>query len=580
MRVYCGQVNNEHLNQEIELFGWIKRSRKLGSLLFIDLYDRTGIVQLVLKENHHLFQKLLHLPKESVIKVVGKVVLRSNPNPELKTGKYEIDISELEIISVAKNTPFVISENTDANEDIRLKYRYLDLRRDIVKDRIIFRAKLIQAIRNFLIQQDFIEVETPFLCRPTPEGAKDYLVPTRNKVEYFYALPQSPQTFKQLLMVAGFDKYFQIARCFRDEPLRSDRQPEFTQVDLEMSFVNEENIQTLIENLFKSIFKQLLNIELKVPFARMDYDVAMNEYGCDKPDLRFDCKIISMNEYFKSSSFRIFSDAIKQKKFVKAIIFHDIVANKKHIQTLEKYAKDNQAKGLAWLSIKDHALVDGSIAKVIEPETIKKIINDYAITDATILLVADELNIANKALGAVRNEAIKIFELTPKYDYSFVWIVNWPLFEYDEQEQRYVAAHHPFTSPTKASIDNFDIDKANAKARSYDIVLNGYEIGGGSIRINDPSIQNRMFKALNLSEQEIKNKFGYILEAFEYGVPIHGGIALGLDRILMLLTNSSSIKDVIAFPKNSAGNDLMMEAPNKVSNDDLNELHLLLKKDK
>ena len=576
MRVYCGKVNKQHLNQEIEIYGWVKKNRKLGSLIFMDIYDKTGVVQVALNDKHPLFEQIHSLSKESVVHITGKVILRSSPNKDIPTGLYEIELKELDLISKADNTPFVVDENTDANEDIRLKYRYLDLRRESVKSKIQLRSQTIQAMREYLINDAFEEIETPFLCRPTPEGAKDYLVPTRNKAHAFFALPQSPQTFKQLLMVAGFDKYFQIARCFRDEPLRSDRQPEFTQVDMEMSFINEQDIQNVVEGMLKHTFKKVLNVDLQIPFERMDYDVAMNEYGCDKPDLRFGCKIEDVSDIFKNTTFNIFKATVASGHKIKAIVIPNQSIEKNQVAKLEKFAKDNKAKGLAWVNVKANKLTEGSIAKVIEENLILEVLKPHKVSDAVILFVADTNDVANKALGAVRTEVAKLYNLTKPDDFKFVWIVNWPLFEYDEETNTYASAHHPFTSPTKECEATFDKDQANARARSYDIVLNGYEVGGGSIRICDAQIQNRMFQALGLSEKQIKDKFGFIIEAFRYGVPLHGGLAIGLDRLLMLMTNSNSIKDVIAFPKNSAGNDLMLEGPAKVENEDLQELYLSL----
>lgn len=579
MRTYCGDVNQEHLDKEINLYGWVKKNRKLGNLLFIDLYDYTGVVQLVVSENDKLFNSFKSLSKESVISVVGKVAERKNPNNELKTGKYEIIPLNLEIISRADNLPFVLDEGEQVSEDIRLKYRFLDLRRNEVKNKLLLRSKILNIIRSFLINNNFFEIETPILCKPTPEGAKDYLVPTRNKIGSFYALPQSPQTFKQLLMVSGFDRYFQIARCFRDEPLRSDRQPEFTQLDMEMSFINELDIQNIIEELMVEIFKKAMNIELKIPFLRMPYYQAMNEYGSDKPDLRYDMKLINANEYFKNTNFKIFKSMVDAKKTIKYICVQNQLLSKNEITKIEKYAKDNGAKGLAWVNVENNKVVDGSIAKVIEHEIILEIAKSEKVKNCSLLFVADELDVVNKSLGAVRVEVAKHLNLIKENDYQFLWVVDWPLYEYDEENKRYVAAHHPFTSPSIESLKDFDTNQAQAKARSYDIVLNGYEIGGGSIRIHDRETQMRMFKSLNLSEQEINNKFGFLLSAFSYGVPIHGGLAIGLDRLLMLLTNSNSIKDVIAFPKNSTGNDLMLESPSCLDECELNELNLKLKKE-
>ena len=577
MKIYCGNINKEHLNKEIELHGWIKKNRKLGNLLFIDLYDKTGIIQIVINEEHQLFNEFKSLSKESVIYVKGIVLLRKNPNKELQTGEYEILPTSLNIISRANNLPFVLEEGDQVSEDIKLKYRFLDLRREEVKKNIILRSKVFNTIRSFLNKNDFVEIETPILSKPTPEGAKDYIVPTRNKIGSFYALPQSPQTFKQLLMVSGFDKYFQIARCFRDEPLRADRQPEFTQLDIEMSFVNENNIQDLIEELMAEIFKQNMNIDIKTPFLRMSYNDAINNFGSDKPDLRFDLKLIDANHYFKNTNFKIFKNSIENNKTIKYICLKDNLITKNQISKIEKYAKDNGAKGLAWVNIENNKVVDGSIANVVEHEIILSIANNENVKTCSLLFIADELDVTNKALGAIRIEVAKLFNLIDANDYQFLWVIDWPLYEYDDEQKRFVAAHHPFTSPTIECIDNFDKDQLNAKARSYDIVLNGYEIGGGSIRIHDRDTQMRMFKSLKLSDKEINEKFGFLLNAFSYGVPIHGGLALGLDRLMMILTNSNSIKDVIAFPKNSTGNDLMLESPSQLENNDLEELNIILK---
>lgn len=576
-KVYCGKVNKSHLNTIITVYGWVKKNRKLGSLIFLDLGDRYGLVQVVANQESPLFDTLLKISKESVLKITGKVVLRSAPNEQIKTGLYEIIANEIEIISRAENTPFVIDEECDALEDTRLKYRYLDLRRNVVRDRIIFRSKVIQSFRNTLIQSDFIEVETPMLCGPTPEGAKEYYVPTRNKPGYFYALPQSPQTFKQLLMVSGFDKYFQVARCLRDEPLRSDRQPEFTQLDMEWSFVDEVDIQTTIEHLMQKMFHEVLNQDLKIPFDRMDYDVAMNNYGCDKPDLRFSCKIQDGCKYFKNTSFKVFKRLLDEHKSIKFICLPDFSVDKKQVLQLEKFAKDNDAKGLAWLTIENGEIKSGSIANVIERESIVKIITDNNTKTCSLFFVADEEAIALQALGAVRNEIGRMFNLTKPEDFKFVWIINWPLYEYNKETKQFVAAHHPFTSPSIDCLSNFDKDKACARARSYDIVLNGYEVGGGSIRINDADVQNRLFKSIGMNEQQITKKFGFLLKAFKYGVPIHGGIALGLDRLIMLLTHTNNIKDVICFPKNSTGNDLMLESPSILEEDELLDLNLRFK---
>lgn len=573
---YCGKISEINLNKQVTINGWLRKNRKLGSLIFLDVGDRFGIVQVIVPANHPQFEVVQKIARESVIKVIGKVQLRISPNLQIPTGKYEIILESIEILSKAEITPFVIDEECMANEDTRLKYRYLDLRRAVIKNNIIFRSKVVQSIRNFLIEQDFIEVDTPILCRPTPEGAKDYLVPTRNQIGAFYALPQSPQTFKQLLMVAGFDRYFQIAKCFRDEPLRSDRQPEFTQVDMEFSFVDETFIQTTVESLFKQLFKDVMNINLVTPFQRMTYANAMEKYGCDKPDLRFDCIIQNANHVFKDTKFEPFKKIIEDGRAIKYIFIQDHLTTKKEINTLEKFAKDNGAKRLAWITFKDSKLNEGSIADVIESEIIDLIRKENNITNGSIILVADDNDIASKALGAVRNEAAKLFNLVNANEYHFLWVIDWPLYEHDKNSNQFTAAHHPFTSPTIECMDDFDKNQHTAMARSYDIVLNGYEIGGGSIRITDPKIQNRMFRSLGMDDAEINDKFGFLINAFKYGVPPHAGIALGLDRILMLMCKTNNIKDVICFPKNSSGNDLMMESPSKLNDLELNELNLKL----
>ena len=574
--IFCNDISNKHLNKKVSLNGWVKKNRKLGNLIFIDLYDRTGIVQIVVDEKNKFFSQCQGITKESVINVVGKVVKRSNPNKDLPTGDFEVLLEELTIFSKSKTPPFLIQEQTDGLEDIRLKYRYLDLRRSNVQKNIILRSNIINSFRSFFVDNGFIEVETPYLSKQTPEGARDYLVPTRNQT--FYALPQSPQIYKQLLMVSGMMRYFQVARCFRDEDLRADRQPEFTQLDLEMSFVKQDDIISVMEEAFKFVFKKALNINIKTPFERMDYEYAMNNYGSDKPDLRFDYKIIDFGKYFKNTNFMIFKNILSKNGFIKGLLIDTKELGKNEIKLLEKVALDNGAKGLAWLTLKNKEVTNGSIAKVIEKEIINEITKDFKFNNGTIVFVADSLDTTLKSLGAIRKELPKVADVKLDKQFAFAWIVNWPLYEYSEEEKRFVSAHHPFTSPSIETLTNFDTDKKNAKAQAYDIVLNGYEVGGGSIRIYDKEIQKRVFKSLGLSDKEINDKFGFLLSAFEYGVPPHGGIALGLDRLVMIMTDSESIRDVIAFPKNSKGIDSMMNTPSDVDKKSLDDLGITIKK--
>ena len=574
-RTYCADVNHQLVNQEVLVKGWVKKNRKLGKLIFLDIRDRSGLVQVVVDENNSNFNVAKNLKRESVVEISGIVNLRKTANSEFANGDVEINLTTLIIDSVADTTPLIIEDNTDALEDIRMDYRFLDLRRPIMQQNLIFRSKVINCIRNFLVNNGFIEIETPILGKPTPEGARDYLVPSRVFPNKFYALPQSPQIYKQLLMVSGLDRYFQIAKCFRDEDLRSDRQPEFTQLDLELSFTNELEIQTLIETLYKEVFSSVLGIELSIPFKRMDYNVAINEYGSDKPDLRFGMKLIDATNDFANSELNIFKNAQQNGHVIKTIIVDAILA-KKDIVELEKYAKDMKAKGLAWISY-DGNNYQGSIANHVQQKTVIDFMHKHNQSTGTILFVVDNLDIANAALGLIRNVVATNLNLKTPNKFEFVWIVNWPLFEYDEQTNKFVPAHHPFTQPQDQYHSTFDSDQKHALAKAYDIVLNGYELGGGSIRITNPEMQSRMFKIIGLSDQQIQEKFGYLLDAFKYGVPPHGGLAIGIDRMITLMLGLTNIKDVIAFPKNTSAYDQMLKAPSIVSPDDLDELHLKMK---
>ena len=575
-RTYCGEITNQLIKQNVLIKGWVKKNRKLGKLLFLDIRDRSGIVQVVIDDKNINFELVKNLKRESVVEITGVVSLRKTSNDEIENGDVEIVLSSITVDSIADTTPLIIEDDTDALEDTRMNYRFLDLRRPIMQQNLMFRSQVVNRMRQFFVDHGFIEVETPILGKPTPEGARDYLVPSRISAGKFYALPQSPQIYKQLLMVSGFDRYFQVAKCFRDEDLRSDRQPEFTQLDIEMSFTNELEIQTLIEKLCQDVFKKVMNIDLSIPFKRMDYDVAMNKYGSDKPDLRFGLELIDATNFFKNTEFNLFKNAISNKHVIKTIII-DKILTKKDVSELEKYARDMHAKGLAWLSY-DGQNYQGSIANHVNLTTLIDFLKQHNKTIGTVLFIVDELKIANEALGLVRNILGDKLDLKKSNQFEFVWIVNWPLFEYDDKENKFLPAHHPFTQPQDDYHSNFDTNKSDALAKAYDIVLNGYELGGGSIRIIDPNMQTRMFKTIGLNEQEIRNKFGYLLDAFRYGVPPHGGIAIGIDRMISLMLGLTNIRDVIAFPKNAHAIDQMLKAPSNVNSQELLDLHLKIKK--
>lgn len=574
-RTYCGEITNQLIKQNVLIKGWVKKNRKLGKLLFLDIRDRSGIVQVVIDDKNINFELVKNLKRESVVEITGVVSLRKTSNDEIKNGDVEIVLSSITVDSIADTTPLIIEDDTDALEDTRMNYRFLDLRRPIMQQNLMFRSQVVNRMRQFFVDHGFIEVETPILGKPTPEGARDYLVPSRISAGKFYALPQSPQIYKQLLMVSGFDRYFQVAKCFRDEDLRSDRQPEFTQLDIEMSFTNELEIQTLIEKLCQDVFKKVMNIDLSIPFKRMDYDVAMNKYGSDKPDLRFGLELIDATNFFKNTEFNLFKNAISNKHVIKTIII-DKILTKKDVSELEKYARDMHAKGLAWLSY-DGQNYQGSIANHVNLTALIDFLKQHNKTIGTVLFIVDKLKIANEALGLVRNILGDKLDLKKSNQFEFVWIVNWPLFEYDDKENKFLPAHHPFTQPQDDYHSNFDTNKSDALAKAYDIVLNGYELGGGSIRIIDPNMQTRMFKTIGLNEQEIRNKFGYLLDAFRYGVPPHGGIAIGIDRMISLMLGLTNIRDVIAFPKNAHAIDQMLKAPSNVNSQELLDLHLKIK---
>lgn len=577
-------INNATLNigdieKQVVLQGWVQKKRNLGGLIFIDLRDKSGIVQLVVTPNSKCYDLAETLKNEYVIEAKGIVKKRESENKNIKTGKIEVILDELSILNTSNEIPFEISNDTTALEETRLKYRYLDLRRENLKNIMILRHKITYAIREFLNNENFLEIETPILCKSTPEGARDYLVPSRVNKGKFYALPQSPQLFKQLLMVGGMEKYFQIAKCFRDEDLRADRQPEFTQVDMEMSFVDEDDIMNLTEKLVKHVFKQTINYDIKLPLLKMTYNDAINDYGTDKPDLRFDMKLNDLSSIFSNTSFMVFKNVLDEKGIINGIVVKNAADkySRKMIDELTDFVKKYKAKGLAFLKFNDE--VTGSIAKVINNEEIDNIKIKLNINDNDLLLiVADKKNIVKQSLGALRCKLAKDLNLIDKEDYKLLWVTDFPSFEYSEEENRFVAMHHPFTAPKDEDIDKLISDKANCYSKAYDIVINGYEAGGGSIRIHNQDVQKKMFEALELTENQIKEKFGFFTEALKYGTPPHGGLAFGLDRLVMLLAKTENIKDVIAFPKTQSASDLMSEAPNLVDESQLKDLKIKIDK--
>lgn len=574
--IMCGDARESHIGQKVTVMGWVQRNRNLGGLQFIDLRDREGILQVVFNDDlgEEILEKAKSIRPEYCIAVTGEIVKRESVNPNMPTGMVELKAEELKILSESDTPPIYIKEDLDAAESIRLKYRYLDLRRPDMQNIFKIRHKTTKAIRDYLDQNGFLEMETPILTKSTPEGARDYLVPSRNYPGMFYALPQSPQLFKQLLMVSGFDRYFQIVKCFRDEDLRANRQPEFTQVDLEMSFVEQDDVMALNEGLIKHVFKEVLGVDVKTPIKRMTFKDAMEKYGSDKPDLRFGMEITNLSDVVKECGFKVFTDAVANGGSVRGLCLEGGASmGRKDIDRLGEFVKTFKAKGLAWIQLKEEG-VKSPIAKFFSEEELNKIIETMgAKTGDLILIVADKNSVVLKALGELRLELSRKFDLVKdKSEFNFTWITEFDLLEYDEEEGRYFAAHHPFTMPMDEDIKYLDTDPGRVRAKAYDLVLNGEELGGGSIRIHDTKLQEKMFEVLGFTQESAWERFGFLLEAFKFGPPPHGGLAFGLDRMIMFLAGTENIKDVITFPKNQNAFCYLTEAPNIVDEEQLKEL--------
>ncbi len=583
-RHLAATLNETHVNEDVLLKGWVQRRRDLGGLIFIDLRDKSGVIQIVFnpEKNAEALQIADDVRTEFVIEVTGTIVNRDagTINPEMKTGAIEVKASGITILNKSKTPPFVIDGKTDVSEDLRLKYRYIDLRRESLQETMKIRHETTQSVRSFLNDDGFLEMETPILTKSTPEGARDYLVPSRMHPHEFYALPQSPQLFKQMIMMSGFEKYYQIARCFRDEDLRADRQPEFTQIDIETSFMTSDDIMEMTEKMMKQIMRDVKGIEIETPFYRMSYDEAMARYGSDKPDIRFGMELIDVSEDVKDSSFNVFSKTVEQGGKVSLLNVKGKAKDysRKDIDALTSYVEVYGAKGLAWLKAAEDSFT-GPIAKFLSDEEKEAIAKRADAVDGDLLLfVADTKEVVYSSLGALRLKLGKELELFDPSVFQFLWVVDWPLLEYDEDNERYVAAHHPFTMPVEEDKEQLTSDPASVRANAYDLVLNGFELGGGSLRIYKREEQEKMFSVLGFTEEQAEEQFGFLLEALEYGAPPHGGIALGLDRLVMLLAGKTNLRDTILFPKTASASDLLTSAPSEVSTDQLTDLSIQLRK--
>jgi aspartyl-tRNA synthetase len=580
---YCGNITSQYLDQDVLLYGWVQRVRNLGQLIFIDLRDREGIVQVVV--NHDSGQELMDvassLGQEYVVEVKGHVNERSSKNPDMKTGDVEVIASEITVLNKAKTPPFEIKDDLVASEQTRLKYRYLDLRRPTLQNALIMRAQIMTATNAYLSGEGFINIETPDLGKSTPEGARDYLVPSRVYPGSFYALPQSPQIFKQLLMGAGFDKYYQIARCFRDEDLRGDRQPEFTQIDLETSFMDEEGVQEVTEGLLAKVMKDVKGIDLQLPLPRITWQESMDKYGCDKPDTRYEMLIHDLGNVFAKSGFKVFASALENGGFVRGIAVKGGAKfySRKKIEAMQDYIKRYHAKGLAWVKYEDGDF-SGPVSRFLSEEEKAGLVQEFSLEGGELLLfIADQWKVCCDSLDYLRRQTARETGIIPKDTYKYLWVVDWPLFEYDEGDERWIAAHHPFTMPDDKGIELLETDPHKAHARSYDIVLNGYELGGGSIRIHKRDIQEKMFKALGFTKERAYEQFGFLMDALDMGFPPHAGLAIGLDRFAMLLAGKDNIRDVIAFPKNASASEPMMHAPSPVADQQLRDLGIEVAED-